>query len=32
MRGKPKFKHGDKVEFTLSDGTYQGEVYIIDEY
>lgn len=32
MRGKPKFNYGDKVEFTLSDGTYQGEIYIIDKY
>lgn len=32
MRGKPKFNYGDKVEFTLSDGTYQGKIYIIDEY
>lgn len=32
MRGKPKFNYGDKVEFTLSDGTYQGKIYIIDKY
>lgn len=32
MRGKPKFKHGDTVQFTLGDKTLVGEVYIIDAY
>ena len=32
MLGKPKFKHGDKVKFTLQGVTYHGFVYIIDEY
>lgn len=32
MRGKPKFKHGDTVQFTLCDKTFVGEVYIIDEH
>ena len=32
MRGKPKFKHGDTVQFTLGDKTLMGEVYIIDAY
>ena len=30
MLGKPKFKRGDKVTFTLEDKEYQGEVYIVD--
>lgn len=32
MRGKPKFKHGDTVQFTFGDKTPVGEVYIIDAY
>lgn len=33
MLGKPKFNYGDKVQFTLSDGTtYKGSVYIIDRF
>lgn len=32
MRGKPKFKHGDTVQFTLDDKIFVGEVYIIDAY
>lgn len=32
MRGKPKFKHGDTVQFTLGGKTFVGEVYIIDEH
>jgi hypothetical protein len=32
MKGKPKFNYGDKVQFTLSDGTYIGTIYIIDMY
>ena len=32
MRGKPKFKYGDTVQFTLGGKTLVGEVYIIDEY
>lgn len=33
MKGKPKFKYDDKVQFTLSDGiTRQGRIFIIDAY
>lgn len=32
MKGYPKFNKDDKVRFTLSDGTYEGTIYIIDEY
>lgn len=33
MIGKPKFKHGDRVQFMLGqEGTLHGSVYIIDEY
>ena len=32
MRGKPKYKVGDKVQFELNDRTYTGEVYIVDKY
>lgn len=32
MIGKPKFKHGDKVQFKISDELYVGNIYIIDEY
>ena len=33
MKGKPKYKLGDKVQFTLeNEGTFHGYVYIIDEY
>ncbi len=32
MKGKPKFKHGDKVQFKISDELYVGNIYIIDEY
>ena len=37
MLGKPKYKVGDKVKFTLThmDGKvqgYEGEVYIVDAY
>ena len=32
MKGKPKYKIGDKVQFTLEEGTFYGEVYIVDAY
>lgn len=32
MKGKPKYKVGDKVQFTLEEGTFYGEVYIVDAY
>jgi len=33
MRGKPKFKIGDNVQFMLNnEGIFHGEVYIIDAY
>lgn len=32
MKGKPKFKHGDKVQFKLNNESYTGNIYIIDEY
>ena len=32
MKGKPKYKIGDKVQFTLEEGTFYGEVYIVDVY
>ena len=32
MKGKPKFKLGDRVQFTLKDGTFHGSIYIIDAY
>ena len=32
MKGKPKFKIGDKVQFTLDNETFYGEVYIVDAY
>lgn len=33
MKGKPQFKLGDRVQFTLpEEGTFHGEVYIIDPY
>lgn len=33
MRGKPQFKIGDRVQFTLpQEGTFCGEVYIVDSY
>jgi len=32
MKGKPKYNIGDKVQFTLEEGTFYGEVYIVDAY
>lgn len=32
MLGKPKFKEGQKVKFTIGKDTLEGSVYIIDEY
>ena len=32
MLGKPKYKYGDKVSFTIEGKKITGEVYIIDEY
>ena len=32
MKGQPKYKLGDKVEFTLSDKTYTGIIHIVDEF
>ena len=33
MRGKPKFKIGDSVQFILdNEGMFHGEVYIVDAY
>lgn len=32
MKGKPKYKIGDKVQFTLEESTFYGEVYIVDAY
>lgn len=32
MRGKPKFKYGDKVKFKMDGENTIGEVYIIDAY
>ena len=32
MKGKPKYNIGDKVQFTLEEGIFYGEVYIVDAY
>ena len=32
MIGKPKFKLGDKVKFTLEDKEHYGFIYIVDKY
>ena len=32
MKGKPKFKYGDRVAFPLGDTIKEGIVYIIDKY
>ena len=33
MRGKPKFKIGDSVQFIFDkEGMFHGEVYIVDAY
>lgn len=32
MIGKPKYKIGDNVSFTLEKEIKQGEIYIVDKY
>lgn len=32
MVGKPKYKIGDNVSFTLEKEIKQGEIYIVDKY
>jgi len=33
MKGKPKLKIGDKVQFTLNnEGTFHGSIFIVDAY
>lgn len=32
MRGKPKFKLGDKVTFTLENKKYEGEICVVDKW
>lgn len=32
MKGKPKFKEGDMVEFEWKGETKVGEIYIVDKY
>jgi hypothetical protein len=32
MRGHPKFKHEEKVQFQFGDKIKEGTIYIIDEY
>lgn len=33
MKGYPKYKIGDKVQFTLNnEGTFHGSIFIIDSY
>lgn len=32
MRGKPKFKVGDKVRFTWEDKEHEGEIIVVDAY
>lgn len=32
MKGKPKFKEGDKVEFSFRDGAKVGIVWIVDKW
>lgn len=32
MKGKPKFKEGDKVEFSFRDETKVGVVWIVDKW
>ncbi len=32
MVGKPKYKIGDNVSFTLENEIKQGEIYIVDKY
>lgn len=32
MIGKPKYKYGDKVKFSLNEEILEGTVYIIDKY
>ena len=32
MKGKPKYKYGDKVKISLGEELVEGTVYIIDTY
>lgn len=32
MKGKPKFNIKDKVQFTIEEKTYTGEIFIVDPY
>lgn len=32
MVGKPKFKRGDKVTFTLENAKYEGEIRVVDKW
>lgn len=32
MLGRPKFKYGDKVKFTINNEEKSGSIYIIDRY
>lgn len=32
MKGKPKFKYGEKVQFKFGDEIKEGTIYIIDKY
>ena len=32
MIGNPKYKCGDKVRFTIKEGTFEGYVRIVDEW
>ena len=32
MLGKPKFSLGERVAFTINEGRFTGEVFIIDPY
>lgn len=32
MKGKPKYKIGDNVQFELEGHIYHGQVYIVDAY
>lgn len=32
MKGYPKYKFNERVKFTIGDETFEGRIYIIDEY
>lgn len=32
MRGKPKFKEGDKVDFSFKGETKNGEIWVVDKW